>query len=728
MIIKLVFYFFLVVIFLSQFLRADNAKTLNYLKEAEEAYVQNNVKKAALKSEEALLSISDKTITKEQREAVIKDFTKYSIAYTKLLANERHFQKAKEQLQLILLPNANPNNPEALHLFNYLQAFHDNHQQINTFSASSNKDKNNDEPRNTTRANLLLDVEKDWILSTNSFTSDSPKKETNLLKKEALLAKLQTIILPTVELEDTTLDEAVDYFKEKSRDADPEKEGVNIVIKSFYVDSEREEQKNFFSTNSTPSLSDSQKNEVHLNLELHEVPLAVALEYLAQQACCKMEIDSYAISLIPPSHSIEKLLTQEYDIPSSFFSNKATTLSALPVKSFFQAQGVDFPEGASATYFCSFNKLIVRNTPSNLELISTLIKSVIKSPPLQISIETKFIEINQNDLSELGFNWLLGAFSLGNSGLSASGGGSTCGLNTTAYPFPIAGMNPIGSLRSGHQAINDTSIDSILEGNNRNVNTESSIPGIFSIGGVCSTPQFQMVIRALCQKKGIDLMAAPHVTTKNGMKATIKIVDEFIYPSHYVPPQFPSSTLSTNNYSSSLRPIPPTITPSFPNTWTSKNLGVTLEAKPTITPDRKMISLELHPQITDFDGFINYGTPINTVGYNVAATNMSATPFSETLTTNTINQPVFTVREVNTSVMVKDGQTVIIGGLIREDIQHIKDKIPFLSSLPLAGPLFRSKTDRKLKKNLIIFVTPRILNADGVPYSPKTSSKASLKS
>lgn len=223
-------------------------------------------------------------------------------------------------------------------------------------------------------------------------------------------------------------------------------------------------------------------------------------------------------------------------------------------------------------------------------------------------------------------------------------------------------------------------------------------------------------------------MAAPHVTTKNGMKATIKIVDEFIYPSHYVPPQFPSSTLSTNNYSSSLRPIPPTITPSFPNTWTSKNLGVTLEAKPTITPDRKMISLELHPQITDFDGFINYGTPINTVGYNVAATNMSATPFSETLTTNTINQPVFTVREVNTSVMVKDGQTVIIGGLIREDIQHIKDKIPFLSSLPLAGPLFRSKTDRKLKKNLIIFVTPRILNADGVPYSPKTSSKASLKS
>jgi general secretion pathway protein D len=228
-----------------------------------------------------------------------------------------------------------------------------------------------------------------------------------------------------------------------------------------------------------------------------------------------------------------------------------------------------------------------------------------------------------------------------------------------------------------------------------------------------------MVIRALSQKKGIDLMAAPHVTTKNGSKATIKIVDEFIYPSQYAPPQLPTSTVATN-YTTGLRQIPPTITPAFPNSWTSKNLGVTLEAKPTITPDHKMISLELHPQITDFDGFINYGTPINTVGYNVTATNITVTPFSETLTTNTINQPVFTVREVNTSVMVKDGQTVIIGGLIREDIQHVEDKIPFLGDIPLAGRLFRSKSERKLKKNLIIFVTPKILNADGAPITTKT--------
>ena len=718
--LKIEIYFILVVILFSPFLKGDNTETLTYLKQAEEAYVQNHFEEASLKAHEALLSISDNSIlTQEQHAAVIKDFTKYSIAYAKLLANERCFQEAQKQLQLILLPNASPNDPETFHLLNYLRAFHNDRQQKNTSPSSSNKDNNTDEARKITRANLLLDVEKDWIRSRHPTSTSLTEKEessTNLLKKEALSAKLQTIILPIVELEDATLDEAVNYFKEKSRDADLAHEGVNIIIKSSTFDSESTEKNSSSSTNSTLPPSSSQRNEPHLNLELHEVPLVVALEYLAQQASVKLDIDPYAISLTPSSHSTEKLLTQEYDVPSSFFSNKETALSALPVKDFFQSQGIEFSEGSSATYFRSFNKLVVRNTPNNLELITALIKSITKSPPLQISIETKFIEINQNDLSELGFNWLLGSFSLGNSGLNMSGGGSATGLNTTAYPFPTEGMNPIGALRSGNQAINDTSIDSILEGNAHNTTTEPSIPGVFSIGGVCSTPQFQMVIRALNQKKGIDLMAAPHVTTKNGAKATIKIVDEFIYPTQYAPPQIPTSTVSTNSYSSGLRQIPPSITPSFPNAWTSKNLGVTLEAKPTITPDHKMIALELHPQITDFDGFINYGTPINTVGYNVTATNMSASPFSETLTTNTINQPVFTVREVNTSVMVKDGQTVIIGGLIREEIQHIEDKIPFLGDIPLAGRLFRSKSERKLKKNLIIFVTPKILNADGAPY------------
>ena len=102
-------------------------------------------------------------------------------------------------------------------------------------------------------------------------------------------------------------------------------------------------------------------------------------------------------------------------------------------------------------------------------------------------------------------------------------------------------------------------------------------------------------------------------------------------------------------------------------------------------------------------------------------------PYAQTLTTNTINQPVFSVREVDTFVTVWDGQTVALGGLIREDVQKVQDKVPFLGDMPLAGRLFRSDVDQKIKKNLVIFVTPRILDAEGQPRRGDTEEPEVVK-
>jgi general secretion pathway protein D len=284
--------------------------------------------------------------------------------------------------------------------------------------------------------------------------------------------------------------------------------------------------------------------------------------------------------------------------------------------------------------------------------------------------------------------------------------------NNHIYPFgnPMAGgapMSPVGALRSGDQAITGNSISALLAGQDPSSRTPA--PGVFSVAGVFTDPQFQMVIHALNQKKGVDLMAAPKVTTKSGVKATVKIVDEFIYPRQYDPPQIPQSTSNTGS--------PPTVTPSFPRDFTKQDLGVVLEAKPTIGPDGYTIDLELNPRVTDFDGFINYGSPLKSVGYarTTGSAGTTLVPFAETLTTNTINQPVFSVREVNTFVTVWDGQTVALGGLIREDVQKVQDKVPILGDIPMAGRLFRSDADQKIKKNLVIFVTPRILDAEGQP-------------
>jgi len=75
--------------------------------------------------------------------------------------------------------------------------------------------------------------------------------------------------------------------------------------------------------------------------------------------------------------------------------------------------------------------------------------------------------------------------------------------------------------------------------------------------------------------------------------------------------------------------------------------------------------------------------------------------------------PNFRLRQVVTSAIVWDGQTVVLGGLISENVTKTKDKVPVLGDLPLAGRFFRSESSSTKKKNLIIFVTPTIIDPAG---------------
>ena len=78
--------------------------------------------------------------------------------------------------------------------------------------------------------------------------------------------------------------------------------------------------------------------------------------------------------------------------------------------------------------------------------------------------------------------------------------------------------------------------------------------------------------------------------------------------------------------------------------------------------------------------------------------------------------PHFRVRQVVTSAVVWDAQTIVLGGLITDSVTKTKDKVPMLGDLPLVGRLFRSESSSKTKKNLLIFVTPTIINPDGTRY------------
>lgn len=625
-------------------------------------------------------------------------------------------------------------------------------------SLHSSDIRNADEAYNETRARMLWQTEKAWERPPRKprqgRETESVGRQQDIRGTEQIVAKLNSIIIPKIELSDSPISEAVEYLKQKSREQDPSKKGVNIFLKLAQPPAATASSASGAMT-SDPSATALPATEPHVTIALSNVPLYVALDYISKLSNLKLKIDPFAVSIVPLSEPTDVLITKEYKVPPNFIPPKSADPSgSLPqpgstgipdpnrariaprqeAKDYLSSLGVDFPPGASANFLPSGSKLVVRNTRDNIDVIDSLVDAAMGVAPCQVDIQTKFVEINQNNLQELGFEWLLGPFSVGGGVYGTGGGVPGTGADTTPFGNPMAGgypMSPLGGLRSGDRAITPNSVDSLLGG--KMTGEQVVAPGIFSIAGVFTEPQFQLVIRALNQKKGVDLMAAPKVVTKSGQKGTVKIVNEFIYPKEYDPPQIPQNVgnngFNINNNNNIGNQPPPSITPSFPRNFTKQDLGVILEATPTIGPDGFTIDLELNPKVTDFDGFINYGSPINTVGSQIGTFNgiPASIPVVQTLTTNKVNQPVFSVREVNTFVTVWDGQTVALGGLIREDVQKVQDKVPFLGDIPLAGRLFRSDADQKIKKNLVIFVTPRILDAEGQPRRGDTEEPEIIK-
>src|SRR5438270_1431818 len=352
-------------------------------------------------------------------------------------------------------------------------------------------------------------------------------------------------------------------------------------------------------TPATPSLAPVNPAEARITLTLNQIPLGEALRYIASQAGLKVKVEPYAVLILPLSEQSNELTTKEYRVPPGFISstvnvgvsalNQGATkvgTGAVPggtgkdtqettggqllvnregAREFLESQGVPFPPGASAHFLPQSSRLIVRNTIDNLELVDALVEQASIAGPKQVEIESKFVEITQNNLKELGFDWLLAPFSLGgNSGkIFASGGSSGTGatVNQADFPSSINGQFPVtAGNRSGNLAISGNAIDALLLGTGAG---QVPAPGIFGLSGVMTNPQFQVVIRALNQKTGIDLLSAPRVTTKSGQRAVIEIVREFRYPTQYTPPQVP--TFSSGGVGTA--PAPAVVTPTTPTAF-----------------------------------------------------------------------------------------------------------------------------------------------------------------
>jgi len=522
--------------------------------------------------------------------------------------------------------------------------------------------------------------------------------------------------------------------------------------------------------------------EPRISLTLNQIPLGEALRYIANQAGLKVKVEPYAVAVIPISEQSNDLITKEYRVPPDFISTtlagtsllqqgaytKAPGTAAGPTgtgkdtqestggkqlvvregaREFLESQGVPFPPGASANFLPQSSRLIVRNTQDNLDLIDAIVEQLNLAIPKQVEIESKFVEITQNNLKELGFDWLLGPFNIGNHKVFGSGGTAGNGTPFDSVNFPIGRINPDGSTtiaggpgsttdsaagggpvtsgnRSGSFAISANALDALLFPGATGV-----APGIFGLAGVFTDPQFQVVIHALNQKKGVDLLSAPKVTTKSGQRAIIEIVREFRYPTTFTPPQVPTITGGVGGTGSVSINV---VTPTTPQTFETRNTGVTLEVEPVVGPDGVTIDLNLVPQVVEFEGFINYGSPIFGIQPPVVVQDPITGIFklltapNVLLTNNVINQPVFSTRKVTTNVSVWDGQTVVLGGLMREDVQKTEDKTPIIGDIPLIGRLFRTNVDQHIKRNLVIFVTAHLITPGGLPVNPTEEEEEGL--
>ncbi|MFZ4386697.1 MAG: Amuc_1098 family type IV pilus outer membrane protein [Chthoniobacterales bacterium] len=573
---------------------------------------------------------------------------------------------------------------------------------------------------NERRSEMITQVARAWELPVPKFDTGAStiveQSPIDMKGTSAISRKLQEIRIPQLNLSEETVREAVEKLQKKSRtldttETDPAKKGVNIVLK---LDPTKE------------ALDGGTK----INLSLNDLPLGEALKYIASAANLKVKIEPYAVAIVPLSEPTETLISKEYKVPPGFITTATasapTTAAGLPgtvgksgAKEFLESQGVTFPAGASATYLASSSKLLVKNTQSNLDLIDSLVEVSLATPPSQVEIESRFLEISQNNLQELGFDWLMGAFNLPG-GTGAYGGGGTVGNQQSqaisSFPFVNAGV-PTGAMqtaagnvtggnltagnRTGSSAVKANALDGLLF-----VSPAGPAAGVLALAGIFTNPQFQVVLRAINQQKGIDLVSAPKVTVTSGRKATINITRKFPYPKDYSPPTVPQSQ------SGGGAPA----TPATPTSFETRNVGVQLEVEPTVGPDGYTIELSLSPQITEFQGFVNYGTPIETIGpINTLGGIFTGLTKKVTLTLNTINQPVFSVRQVDTQVTLYDGQTVVLGGLLREDVQKVQDKTPIAGDLPLVGSLFRSSSNQRIKRNLLIFVSAGLLDPAGQP-------------
>lgn len=589
--------------------------------------------------------------------------------------------------------------------------------------------------REATVASMIQKVRDSWnppVMEEVELPQEITERSAVEKKTSAqrLQDKMAKIMIPSIEFRQANITDVINFLVEASIAGDEEKMGVNIILNMSIPGAEEGvaaapaagsdmglglEGDDFLGGDVGAAPAAGSGSSIRtITLNLRRISLLDAIKYITEVAGLKFRMEDNAVIITPANVASGRVITRMYPVQPSILDviiekeekdedrggdfqemgGSRTTMKRGDVKEFFEKAGVPFPVGTSITFNQTISQLIVANTVENLEIFERILAQL-NVVPNQVEIEARFVEVGQDDLSELGLQWIMtdnyefaqktGSANVG--GLErvqvdADSEGFTKGNRSWAMNGTTGSIDPVSavSLGSGQSVLGD----------------------ILSISSILTNPQLTVVLQALSQKGGTDLLSAPRVTTKTGVNAQIQVVKEIIYPTEF------EVTQPTVQSQGDLV-TPPTVTP---GSFETREVGVILNVTPTVGPDGYTIDLTMVPEVAELVDWIQYGSEI-TVETGSADTETGQRQ-SRTYQFN-IPQPVFSSRNVTTSIVIWDGQTVVMGGLMRETMVTIDDKIPILGDIPVLGRLFRSKGEKSEKQNLLIFVTARLVDPAGKP-------------
>ena len=508
---------------------------------------------------------------------------------------------------------------------------------------------------------------------------------------EAIRKKLKNIVIPRVSFSGdatrsgTPLPDALNFLRLRSKLHDPEGVGVNIFL--YYPQKEGEQDAaaeaapaageesvaeklaegnndnqddfgdgdDFGDANAAAEAKKADNDSARypqVNMDLVNKTLMEIIETLAQTTNMKFKIEKHAVVLAPRDAPLDDMQIKIFPFDDSMLQEVGGNSDPAQLMKDLEAldENIKFPSGSKVLYDPKFRSLIVLNTPENLTRIGEALVGLGNlEAPMLVQVQVKFVEIEQDDLKELGF------------------------IQSLARPYGDQGQTN-GRLQFDRN-------DDVLGDTGRNTFTFSRTENSYN---------YNLVINAINQMNSKDVLSSPKVITMPGVEAMIRIGSERYYEWDYEEGDSSSDTSEGGIGTYSIVPLWPE--------FEKQQTGITLPVKPFVDKDKRLITMNLKPEVKTLVGFKEYQYT------------------DENGQLQKITRPIFSNRSTNTNVVIADGETVVYGGMITDSTTTVENKIPFLGDIPLLGNFFKNKTKTVKKTNLLIFVTARILQPDGSPY------------